>query len=148
MRKARVLSILFVVVLLAVAVIAGAQQPQKIPRIGFLGSSSPSAISTRVEGFRQGLRENGYVEGQNIAIEYRWAEGKLDRLPKLAADLVSHKVDIIVTHGDAAIRALKQATKTIPIVVGVTGDLVVTGHAASLARPGETLRVSWTRART
>src|SRR5438067_555183 len=111
MRKARVLSILFVVVLLAVAVIAGAQQPQKIPRIGFLGTSSPSAISTRVEGFRQGLRENGYVEGQNIAIEYRWAEGKLDRLPKLAADLVSHKVDIIVTHGDAAIRALKQATK-------------------------------------
>ena len=136
MRKARVLSILFVVVLLAVAVIAGAQQPQKIPRIGFLGTSSPSAISTRVEGFRQGLRENGYVEGQNIAIEYRWAEGKLDRLPKLAADLVSHKVDIIVTHGDAAIRALKQATKTIPIVVGVTGDLVVTGHAASPARPG------------
>jgi putative tryptophan/tyrosine transport system substrate-binding protein len=136
MRKARVLSILFVVVLLAVAVIAEAQQPKKIPRIGFLGTSSPSAISTRVEGFRQGLRENGYVEGQNIAIEYRWAEGKLDRLPKLAADLVSHKVDIIVTHGDAAIRALKQATKTIPIVVGVTGDLVVTGHAASLARPG------------
>ena len=82
------------------------------------------------------MGENGYVEGQNITIEYRWAEGKLDRLPNLAADLVSHKVDIIVTHGEAAIRALKQATKTIPIVVGVTGDLVVTGHAASLARPG------------
>ncbi len=111
---------------------AAAENPaDRIPRY-----RSPSAISTRVEGFRQGLRENGYVEGQNIAIEYRWAEGKLDRLPKLAADLVSHKVDIIVTHGDAAIRALKQATKTIPIVVGVTGDLVVTGHAASLARPG------------
>ena len=121
---------------LLATVAAHAQQPTKIPRIGFLGTTSPSSISTRVEGFRQGLRENGYVEGQNITIEYRWAEGKLDRLPNLAADLVSHKVDIIVTHGEAAIRALKQATKTIPIVVGVTGDLVVTGHAASLARPG------------
>ena len=115
---------------------AEAQQPAKIPRIGFLGTSSPAAISTRVEGFRHGLREMGYVEGQNIFIEYRWAEGKLDRLPNLAAELVSHKVDVVVTHGEAAIRALKQATKTIPIVVGVTGDLVVTGHAASLARPG------------
>jgi putative ABC transport system substrate-binding protein len=115
---------------------AEAQQATKIPRIGFLGTTSPSDISVRIEGFRQGLRENGYVEGKNIAIEYRWAEGKLDRLPNLAAELVSHKVDIIVTHGEAAIRALKQATKTIPIVVGVTGDLVVTGHAASLARPG------------
>src|SRR5919108_4938408 len=116
--------------------VAQAQQPKKVSRIGFLGTSSPSAISTRVEGFRQGLRENGYVEGQNIIVEYRWAEGKLDRLPNLAAELVSHKVDIIVTHGDAAVRALKQTTKMIPIVVGVTGDLVVTGHAASLARPG------------
>jgi putative ABC transport system substrate-binding protein len=127
---------LLTTVLLTTAFSAEAQQPTKIPRIGFLGTSSPSAISVRVEGFRQGLRENGYVEGQNIAIEYRWAEGKLDRLPNLAAELVSHKVDIIVTHGDAGIRALKQATKTIPIVVGVTGDLVVTGHAVSLARPG------------
>ena len=129
-------SILLIVAVVVVTAMAEAQQPTKIPRIGFLGTSSPSAISVRVEGFRQGLRENGYVEGQNIAIEYRWAEGKLDRLPNLAAELVSHKVDIIVTHGDAAIRALKQATKTIPIVVGVTGDLVVTGHAVSLARPG------------
>ena len=122
--------------LFALSYSASAQQPKKISRIGFLGTTSPSAISTRVEGFRQGLRENGYVEGQNISIEYRWAEGKLDRLPNLAAELVSHKVDIIVTHEEAAIRALKQVTKTIPIVVGVTGDLVVTGHAASLARPG------------
>ena len=113
-----------------------AQQPKKVPRIGFLGTTSPTDISVRVEGFRQGLRENGYVEGRNITIEYRWAEGKLDRLPNFAAELVSQKVDIIVTHGETAIRALKQATKTIPIVVGVTGDLVVTGHAASLARPG------------
>ena len=111
-------------------------QQTKVPRLGFLGTTSSSDISTRVEGFRQGLRELGYIEGQNIAVEYRWAEGKLDRLPSLAAELVSRKVEIIVTHGEAAIRALKQATGTIPIVVGVTGDLVVTGHAASLARPG------------
>jgi putative tryptophan/tyrosine transport system substrate-binding protein len=122
--------------LLAFCLSANAQQPKKIPRIGFLSAASPSAISTRVEGFRLGLREIGYIEGQNVVIEYRWAEGKLDRLPTLAAELVTHKVDIIVTHGEAAIRALKQSTKTIPIVVGVTGDLVVTGHAASLARPG------------
>src|SRR5712692_9803286 len=108
--------------------VAEAQQPTKTPRIGFLSAASPSTISARIEGFRQGLREMGYVEGQNITIEYRWAEGKLDRLPDLAAELVSHKVDVIVTHGEAAIRALKQATTTIPIVVGVTGDLVVTGH--------------------
>jgi putative ABC transport system substrate-binding protein len=109
---------------------------QQVPRLGFLGTSSPSNISARIEGFRQGLREIGYIEGQNIAIEYRWAEGKLDRLRNLAAELVNLQVDIVVTHGETAIRALKQATQTIPIVVGVTGDLVVTGHAASLARPG------------
>jgi putative ABC transport system substrate-binding protein len=134
-RKLVGLSVItFVLVVCAAA--AEAQQTKKVPRIGFLSTNSPSDISARVEGFRQGLREIGYVEGQNIAVEYRWAEGKVDRLPKLAAELVSHKVEIIVTHGEAAIRALKQATKTIPIVVGVTGDLVVTGHAASLARPG------------
>ena len=109
---------------------------QQMPRIGFLSTNSPSDISARLEGFRQGLRETGYIEGQNIAVEYRWAEGKTERLPSLAAQLVNLRVDVIVTHGEAAIRVLKQATRTIPIVVGVTGDLVVTGHAASLARPG------------
>ena len=107
-----------------------------MPRVGFLGTTSPSDISARIEALRQGLREIGYIEGQNISIEYRWAEGNPDRLPKLAAELVNLRVDIIVTHGDVAIRTLKQATRTIPIVVGVTGDLVATGHAASLARPG------------
>jgi putative ABC transport system substrate-binding protein len=109
---------------------------QQMPRIGFLGTNSPSDISARLEGFRQGLKETGYIEGQNIAVEYRWAEGKTARLPGLAAELVNLRVDVIVTHGEAAIRVLKQATRTIPIVVGVTGDLVVTGHVASLARPG------------
>ena len=109
---------------------------QHMPRLGFLGTTSPSDISARIEGFRQGLREVGLIEGQNISIEYRWAEGRPDRLPKLAHELVNLRVNIIVTHGEAAIRTLKQVTRTIPVVVGVTGDLVVTGHAASLARPG------------
>jgi putative ABC transport system substrate-binding protein len=123
----------FCAILLALSNAASAQQ---VLRLGFLGTNSPSDISARIAAFRQGLSDLGYIEGQNIVIEYRWAEGKPDRLPKLAAELVNLRVDIIVTHGEAAIRALKQATRTIPIVVGVTGDLVVTGHAASFARPG------------
>jgi putative tryptophan/tyrosine transport system substrate-binding protein len=116
--------------------LSNAASAQQMPRIGFLGTTSPADISARVEMFRQGLREVGYIEGQNIVIDYRWAEGRPDRLPKLAGELVKLPVDIIVTHGEAAIRTLKQATRTIPIVVGVTGDLVATGHALSLARPG------------
>jgi putative ABC transport system substrate-binding protein len=131
--KPEILAMAFCAILGAFSNSASAQQ---VPRLGFLGTNSPSDISARIEAFRQGLRDFGYIEGQNIVIEYRWAEGKPDRLPKLAAELVNLRVDIIVTHGEAAIRALKQATPTIPIVVGVTGDLVVTGHAASLARPG------------
>ncbi len=115
---------------------AAQAQPKKVPRIGFLSAFSPSDNPDRIEAFRQALREIGYVEGQNIAIEYRWAERKFDRLPNLAAELVSLRVDVAVTSGEAGIRALKQATKVVPIVVAVTGDLVVTGHAASLARPG------------
>jgi putative tryptophan/tyrosine transport system substrate-binding protein len=131
--KRKVVAYTFCALLLSLSNAASAQQ---VPRLGFLGTNSPSDISARIEAFRQGLRDIGYIEEQNIVIEYRWAEGKPDRLPKLAAELVNLRVDIIVTHGEAAIRALKQATRTIPIVVGVTGDLVVTGHAASLARPG------------
>src|SRR5882724_4872639 len=104
MKKA-VFSILFVVVLLAVAVIAEPQQPKKVPRIGFQRASSPSSISLRAEAFRQGLRELGYVEGKNIVIEWRYAEGKLDRLPALAAELVRLKVDVIVTSGPTVTRA-------------------------------------------
>ena len=113
-----------------------AAQPAKIPRIGFLGAASAAALATRVEALQLGLRDLGYEEGKNIVVEYRYSDGKFDRLPNLAAELVNHKVELVVTHGEAAIRALKQASKTIPIVVGVTGDLVGTGHAASLARPG------------
>ena len=122
--------------LLALCVPAGAQQPGNMPQLGFLSGNSASTISARVGAFRQGLREVGYAEGKNIAIEYRYADGKLDRLNDLAAELVTRKVSVIVTHGDSAIGALNRATKTIPIVVGVTGDLVETGYAASLAHPG------------
>jgi putative tryptophan/tyrosine transport system substrate-binding protein len=136
MRKAGVLSILFVVVLLAVA--AEAQQPTKVPRIGYLSARDPATESVRVEAIRLALRERGYIEGQNIAIEYRYAKGNLDRLPALATELVRLKVDIIVvTGGDPDIRAAKNATKTIPIVmVGSGTDPVEAGFIESLARPG------------
>ena len=136
MTKAGVLSILVVVVLLAVAVIVEAQQPKKVPRIGFLGATSASANSARNEAFRQGLRELGYIEGKNIVIEYRYADGKFDRLPDLAAELVRPKVEVIVTGGPQSTRPAKGATGTIPIVMGFDNDPVGSGFVASLARPG------------
>src|SRR5882724_4905663 len=135
MRKP-VLSILFVVVLLAVGAIAEAQQPVKITRIGYLDAVSLSVNAARVEAFRQSLRKLGYVEGKNIFIEWRSADGKLDRLPALAAELVHLKVDIIVTGGRSATRAAKEATSTIPIVMTQDSDPVANGFVASLARPG------------
>ena len=136
MKKAAVPSILVVVVLLALGVIADAQQPTKIPRIGYLATAPASAITARVKAFRQGLRELGYVEGKNIVIEQRYAEDKLDRLSALAAELVSLKVDIIVTGGPSPTRAAKKATTTIPIVMTQVGDPVANGFVVSLARPG------------
>ena len=117
---------------------ARAQQPKKVPRIGYLSSFDPASESARSEAIRLALRERGYIEGQNIAIEYRYAEGKLDRFPELAAELVRLKVDIIVVAGGARrIRAAKNATKTIPIVmVGAGLDPVEAGLVESLARPG------------
>ena len=134
-RKA-VFSILFVVVLFAVAVMAEAQGPKKIPRIGYLSNSSLSAQSARTEAFQQGLRELGYVEGKTVLIEYRYAEGKIDRLPALAAELVRLKVDVIVTSGAAPTGAAKEATNTIPIVMTQDPDPIGNGFVASLARPG------------
>jgi putative tryptophan/tyrosine transport system substrate-binding protein len=137
MRKAGVLSILFVVVLLAVAVTVEAQQPKKIPRIGYLlAAAPPAAFADRTEAFRQGLRELGYVEGKNIVIEYRYADGNFDRIPALAAGLVSLNVDVIVTLGGMDTRAAKKATNTIPIVMAQDPDPVGSGFVASLARPG------------
>ena len=137
MRKVFLISILVIVAHLTVGVVAAAQQPARIPRIGILITASASSHSARVEAFRQRLRELGYVEGKNIVIEYRSAEGKLDRLPALAAELVRLKVDVIVTAtGGRDILAAKKATATIPIVFAGTGDPVGDGLVSSLARPG------------
>jgi ABC-type uncharacterized transport system substrate-binding protein len=129
---------LLTALLLATALAAEAQQPKRVPRIGYLSSGDPASESARAEGIRLGLRELGYIEGQNIAIEYRYAERKQDRSSDLAADLVRLKVDIIVVAGGGGwIRAVQNATKTIPIVmVGVGGDPVEGGLVKSLARPG------------
>ena len=133
----RVLSIILIVAAVVVAAIADAQQPKKVSRIGYLSSSDPAAESSRSEPIRQALRERGYTEGQNIAIEYRYSEGKNDRLPELAAELVRLKVDIIIAGGVPLVRAAKNATKTIPIIMAGQGsDPVEAGLIDSLARPG------------
>src|SRR5262249_31970201 len=113
-----------------------AQQPKKIPRIGYLMVQSSSTRSVRIDPFRQGLRELGYVEGRNIVIEWRFAEEKLDRLSALAAERAGLKVDIIVTSGRIPTHAAKEATSTIPIVMTQDSDPVANGFVASLARPG------------
>jgi putative tryptophan/tyrosine transport system substrate-binding protein len=116
--------------------VALAQQPKQLPRIGYLAANFPSTNAARIEAFRQGLRDLGYVEGKSIVIEWRYAEGKPDRLPALAAELVHLKVDTIVTGGRSATRAAKEATSTIPIVMTQDSDPVANGFVASLARPG------------
>jgi putative ABC transport system substrate-binding protein len=121
--------------LLALSFPANAQERGKIPRIGFLSVGSVASASARIEAFRQGLRALGYVEGKNVLIEFRGAEGKNDQLPDLAAELVRFKVDLIIADSTLAARPTKAATKTIPIVV-VSGDPVGTALVASLARPG------------
>jgi putative ABC transport system substrate-binding protein len=114
----------------------GAQQPTKIPRIGWLSGSSVSAIATRSDAFRQGLRELGYVEGKNIIVEWRYGEGNPARVSEFAAELVRLNVDVIVTAGPTPTRFAKHATKTIPIVMAQDGDPVGNGFVTSLARPG------------
>ena len=134
LRKTALASILFAGALLAVAATVEAQQPKKAPRIGWLGAARTSA--PRMEAFRQGLHELGYAEGKNIFIEYRYAEGKLDQLPALAADLVRLNVDVIVAGSPQVTRSAKQATSIIPIVMAFDDDPVGSGFVASLARPG------------
>src|SRR5262245_26977707 len=116
--------------------VAEAQQPGKIPRIGLLGGGSASAVAGRIDAFRQGLRELGYVEGNTIVIEQMWADGQLDRLPALAAELVRLKVDAIVAAGPTVTRACKDAHISTPIVMAFDDDPVGSGLVASLARPG------------
>jgi ABC-type uncharacterized transport system substrate-binding protein len=135
MKKASGPSILCAVILLAVAVIAEAQQPTKMPRIGFLAPGSPSGYSSVIDAFRQGLKELGYTEGKNITVEYRYPKNNLDQL---AAELVHLQVNVIVTGSQPNVRAVKRATTTIPIVI-VVGDAVGQGFVSSLARPGGTI---------
>src|SRR5262245_62657646 len=136
MKRAAVPLILIAVVLLVLGVTAEAQQPTKIPRIGYLGASR-SANSERMKEFRQGLHELGYIEGKNIVVEYRYAEGKADGWRELAAELARLKVDVIVTTGPTVTRAAKEATVTIPIVMTSDNDPVGNGFVASLARSEE-----------
>jgi putative ABC transport system substrate-binding protein len=138
MKRTAALSILVMVALLTVAVTAWAQQPTRIYRIGYLAPGDAASDSIRTEAIRLALRERGYIEGQNIAFEYRYGEGKRGRVPELAAELVRLKVDIILaTGGYPVMRAAKDATKTIPIVMTGAGlDPVEAGLVKSLARPG------------
>ena len=136
LKSGKILIWLVTTVLLTTAPHAEAQPATKIPRMGYLSGASLSAIRDRIEALRQGLRELGYVEGKNIVIEWRWAEGKRDRLPDLAAELVRLSVDILVSAGPAVTPHFKGATKTIPIVMAQDNDPVGNGFVASLARPG------------
>ena len=134
--KAKILVYALLALILATTHVAQAQQTTKIPRIAFLGTSSASVLSLRIETFRRGLRELGYVEGKNISIEYRFADGMNDRLPELAADVVRLNVDAIVTTPGSPASAAKKVTKTIPIVFVGAADPVGIGLVDSLARPG------------
>jgi len=137
LMEKQITGVTFCAMLFALCFPVQAQQPAKIPRVGFLLFPSRSAIAEPLDAFRQGMRELGYVEGQNIAIEYRYADGKFDRLPHLAGELVRSQVDVIVAGGGlSAIRSAKNATSTIPIVMTGTADPVASGLILSLARPG------------
>jgi len=130
------LAVVLVLSVFAVPLAAEAQQAEKVYRIGCLMSPSSSSERARVEAFRKGLHDLGYAVGRNIVIEYRYADGKAERLPAMADELVRLKVDLILTAGDFGVRAAKEATTTIPIVVALAGDLVGPGYVASLAKPG------------
>jgi putative ABC transport system substrate-binding protein len=132
----RAIGLVFNALIFALSSTVQAQQPTKVPRIGYLSGTSFSVLSSRIEAFQQGLRELGYVEGKNIVIEWRSAEGKFDQLPELAAELVRLKVDVIVSPGPIATRPAKEATSTIPIVMAQDTDPVGSGFVISLARPG------------
>jgi putative ABC transport system substrate-binding protein len=108
----------------------------RVYRIGFLGAATAAGYAAHLKGFRQGLRDYKYEEGRNLVIEYRWAEGRYERLPALARELVDARVEVIVTHGTPGTKAAKQATATVPIVMAIIGDAVATGVVPSIARPG------------
>jgi len=131
----------FMILLCGAAVawpLAGRAQPKAMPVIGFLSANLPDPASPGMDAFRRGLGDAGYVEGHHVAIEYRWSEGRVDRLPALAAELVGRGVDLILAIGEAVFAA-KNATSTIPIIFSFAGDSVATGLVASFARPGGNL---------
>src|SRR5262245_30789523 len=134
--KARILVYAFLILILTTIHLAEAQQAKKILRIGFLFGGSSSFYSAGIKAVLQNLRELGYVEGKNIVFEYRYAEGKLDRLPDLAAELMHLKPDLIVTSSAPGVLAAKKASETVPIVFQTISDPVGSGVVASLARPG------------
>jgi len=139
MKKTLLLSILIVAAQLAFGVVTKAQQPKKVPRIGFVSARAdptPTTPDSSADALRQGLRNLGYIEGKNIVIEYRYFEGKVDRIPSLVAELLQLKLDVLVSVNTLAIRAFKQETKTIPIVIVINDDPVTTGIVDSLAQPG------------
>jgi putative tryptophan/tyrosine transport system substrate-binding protein len=136
MRRRHFLALLSGAAAVTTPLTAGARDLDKVPRIGFLGNSTAALEAKLVGSFRDGLRDLGYVEGRNVLIEYRWADGSYGRLPALAAELVASKVDVIVTAGTPAALAVKEATSSIPLVMVAVGDPVGTGLVASLARPG------------
>ena len=136
MKKAAVPSILIAGILLTVAVLAEAQQAKKMPRIGYLSAAAPAVAAPLIEAFREGLRQLGYIEGKNIVIEWRYAEGSTERLAEFAVELVGLNVEVIVTASTPAIRAVQQATKLIPIVMANVGDPIAQGFVTNLARPG------------
>ena len=138
MRKKMIIRFALCAMLFAISFFAEAQQPTKVPRIGYVsGSGNPKNPGPLVEGFRQGLRDLGYIEGKNILVEYRYTvEAGLDRIPGLVTELVQLKVDVLVATSTLPIRAAKKATKTIPIVIASPTDPVAAGFIDSLARPG------------
>jgi putative ABC transport system substrate-binding protein len=134
--KAKILVYAFLAVILATIHLAEAQESKKAPRIGYLAAAPLSAITNRIDEFRKGLRDLGYVEGKDIVVEWRSPEGTRDRMPALAAEFVQLKVEVIVSAGSGATRPAKEATATIPIVMTQDDDPIVNGFVASLARPG------------
>ena len=134
--KRKIINLALCAVLFALCSSAEAQQPKKIAKVGFFLASTPAAAAHNIEAFRQGMRELGYVEGKTFVLELRHGEGRAERLPELARELVGLKMDVIVASTDVAIAAVKRETQTIPIVMAISSDPVGTGFVASLARPG------------
>ena len=136
MRPSRVIQFGLAAMLLSLTFSAAAQQPQRVPLIGYVSIGDPKNPGSRIEAFRQSLHDLGYNEGKNILVEYRYLHGDRGRIPTVVTELIQQKVDVIISGTPPVMRALKQATKTVPIVMVTTQDPVAAGYVNSLARPG------------